>query len=98
MIQIKRCSVMSVMETEINELINDKRIQHLTFPTFRYTVLLNKYVIRYINCSKVFFINTYIYDQVYLYKVHVHLIELNSGTYERQWSTQGGRDLGKVIA
>ena len=35
---------MSVMETEINEQINHKRIQHLASHTFRYTVLLNKYV------------------------------------------------------
>jgi len=52
---------MSVMETEINERINDKRIQHLTSQTFRYTILLNKYVIRHIICSKVYFINIYIY-------------------------------------
>jgi len=56
---------MSVMETEINEQINHKRIQHLASQTFRYTVLLNKYVIRYNNCSKVYFINIFMIKSTY---------------------------------
>lgn len=56
---------MSVIETEINEQFNHNRIQHLASQTFRYTVLLNKYVIRYIYCSVVYFIYIFMIESTY---------------------------------